>query len=247
LKENISMTSDNTKNTTADRLTERQSEALDIIRNFIDKKGYPPTIRELAKAMGISGPKGAKEYMDILERKGYIERAHQSSRALKIVNFKPRDKNSLPEDAEIEGKTTPPQWLRGIPIIGRVAAGEPITAIENIEGYFSPDNRKDDLFMLRVKGESMIDVHIAPDDMVLVRPQHYAESGDIVVALLNGEATVKRYKMGSGRGPEGMGAMLFPENRSMAPIVIEGEDDFSIVGKVVGVVRDMEGDLVVPE
>jgi len=241
------MTSDNKKITAADRLTERQSEALDIIQNFINKKGYPPTVRELAKAMGISGPKGAKEYMDILERKGYIERAHQISRALKIVDFKPRDKNNLPENPEIEGKITPPQWLRGIPVVGRVAAGEPIAAIENIEGYFSPDNRKDDLFMLKVKGESMIDAHITSGDMVLVRPQHNAESGDIVVALLNGEATVKRYKMGTGRGPEGMGAMLFPENRSMAPIVIEGEDDFSIVGKVVGVVRDMEGNLVVPE
>jgi repressor LexA len=225
-----------------ERLTDRQREALDIIRDFIEEEGYPPTVRELADTMGISGPKGAKEYMDILERKGYIERVHQSPRALKIIDLDPGD-----ESAEIEGATRPPRWLHSIPVIGRVAAGEPITAVENIEGYFSPDNRKDDLFMLRVRGESMIDVHIAHGDMVLVRPQRHADSGDIVVALLNGEATVKRYKMGSGRGPEGAGAMLFPENRDMKPIVVEGEDDFSIVGKVVGVVRDMEGNLVVPE
>lgn len=225
----------------AERLTNRQREALTIIRAFIEKKGYPPTVRELADTMGISGPKGAKEYMDILERKGYIERVHQSPRALKVVDLQDE------EGGEIEGATEPPRWLHGIPVVGRVAAGEPITAIENIEGYFSPDNRRDDLFMLRVTGNSMIDVHIAPGDMVLVRPQQYADSGDIVVALLNGEATVKRYKMGSGRGPEGAGAMLFPENRNIKPIVVEGEDDFSIVGKVVGVVRDMEGDLVVPE
>ncbi|MBN1573527.1 MAG: transcriptional repressor LexA [Deltaproteobacteria bacterium] len=243
------MTGSSTKNNPkgAGRLTDRQREALDIIRTFIDKEGYPPTVRELADTMGISGPKGAKEYMDILERKGYIERVHQSPRALKIVDLKPGDTGAASEGVEIEGATRPPLWLRDIPVIGRVAAGEPITAVENIEGYFSPDNRKDDLFMLRVRGESMIDVHIAPGDMVLVRPQQHAESGDIVVALLNGEATVKRYKMGSGRGPEGAGAMLFPENRDMKPIVVEGEDDFSIVGKVVGVVRDMEGDLVVPE
>ncbi len=237
-----SWTKNNPKGAGAGRLTDRQREALDIIRAFIDKEGYPPTVRELADTMGISGPKGAKEYMDILERKGYIERVHQSPRALKIVDLKPKDAGT-----GIEGATRPPRWIRDIPVIGRVAAGEPIAAVENIEGYFSPDNRKDDLFMLRVRGESMIDVHIAPGDMVLVRPQQHAESGDIVVALLNGEATVKRYKMGSGRGPEGSGAMLFPENRGMKPIVVEGEDDFSIVGKVVGVVRDMEGDLVVPE
>ncbi len=218
-----------------EELTERQKEALRVIRAHIRDKGYPPTVRELARAMRISGPKGAKKFMDILERKGHIERAHQSPRAVRLVS---------------EGA------FRGagndIPVVGRVAAGAPITAIENLEGYLSLGELRDGgegLFLLRINGDSMIGAHIAPGDMVLVRPQSAAESGDIVVVLIDGEATVKRYKLGPG------GVSLVPENPDMEPIAIKainGTDDedgisFSILGKVIGVVRDIEGGLVMPE
>ncbi|MBN1882636.1 MAG: transcriptional repressor LexA [Deltaproteobacteria bacterium] len=222
-----------------ERLTDRQQEALDFIRAYTEDRGYPPTMRELADGLGLSGPKGAKEYMDILERKGYIRREPESSRALTII-----------DGGRGEGDAGPGLFsrLEGIPVVGRVAAGMPITAVENIEGYFTLAGRRtDDLFMLRVSGDSMIEAHIAPGDMVLVNPLSRVENGDIVVALLDGEATVKRYKTSHRPGPEGSGVVLYPENRTMQPIFVDGGMDFSIVGKVVGVVRDMEGDLVMPE
>jgi repressor LexA len=209
-----------------EELTERQKEALRIIRAHIRDKGYPPTVRELARAMRISGPKGAKKFLDILERKGHIERVHQSSRAVRLIS------EGVPRGAGHD-----------IPVVGRVAAGAPITAIENLEGYLSLGEIRDDgdgLFLLRITGESMIGAHIASGDMVLVRPQPVADSGDIVVALIDGEATVKRYKIGQG------GVSLVPENPNMEPILINGTD-FSILGKVIGVLRDIEGGLVTPE
>ena len=221
------------------RLTDRQQEALDFIRAYIEERGYPPTMRELADGLGLSGPKGAKEYMDILERKGYIRREPESSRALTILDGGLDDRDAGPGVFS---------RLEGIPVVGRVAAGMPITAVENIEGYFTLAGRRDDdLFMLRVSGDSMIDAHIAPGDMVLVNPLSRVENGDIVVALLDGEATVKRYKTSHRPGPEGSGVVLYPENHTMQPIFVDGGMDFSIIGKVVGVVRDMEGDLVMPE
>jgi repressor LexA len=222
-----------------ERLTDRQQEALDFIREYIEDRGYPPTMRELADGLGLSGPKGAKEYMDILERKGYIRREPESSRALTITGAGREDHAA---GSNVFSR------LEGIPVVGRVAAGMPITAVENIEGYFTlAGRREDDLFMLRVSGESMIEAHIAPGDMVLVNRFSRVENGDIVVALLDGEATVKRYKASHRPGPEGSGVVLYPENQTMQPIFVDGGMDFSIIGKVVGVVRDMEGSLVMPE
>jgi repressor LexA len=207
-----------------EELTRRQREALDIITAHIEKRGYPPTVRELAEMLGISGPKGAKKFLDILEKKGYIERRPESSRAVRVI----------------AGGTA-----GGIPVVGRVAAGTPITAIENLEGYLSVkglrDGRDGERFLLRVTGESMIGAHIAPGDMVLVKSQGSAENGDIVVAMLNDEATIKRYRSGPG------GVSLVPEHPEMSPIAIDGGDSFFIVGKVVGVIRDLEGGLVIPE
>ena len=211
-------------------LTNRQREALDFIVAHVEKQGYPPTVRELASAMGISGPKGAKQFLDALAAKGYIERAQENARAIKVVA------------GGAAGRSP------GIPVVGRVAAGTPITAVENLDGYLSLGDlwgRRNEggLFLLTVKGDSMIGAHIADGDMVLVRPQATAESGDIVVALVDGEATVKRYKKDAD------GVTLFPENPAMEPIVFIGEaaSILSVVGKVVAVLRDLEGGLVVPE
>ena len=135
----------------------------------------------------------------------------------------------------------------GIPVVGRVAAGSPVTAVEDLEGYVSLSGGargKNDLFFLKVRGDSMIGAHIAPGDLVLVRPQQTAENGDIVVALIDDEATVKRYKKDAD------GVTLFPENpRHGADRLrrVRRPRSLPIVGKVVGVVRDLEGGLVVPE
>jgi repressor LexA len=212
-------------------LTKRQKEALDFVAAYTERHGYPPTVRELASALGISGPKGAKQFLDALASKGYIRREPENARAIRIVG-------------EGAGQGAPP----GIPVVGRVAAGRPITAVEDLEGYVSlygaaGARGSGGLFFLKVKGDSMIGAHIAPGDLVLVRPQEIAETGDIVVALIDGEATVKRYKKDAGS------VTLFPENAAMEPIVFVGEAAalLTVVGKVVGVVRDLEGGLVVPE
>jgi repressor LexA len=208
-------------------LTKRQKEALDFVAAYTERHGYPPTVRELASALGISGPKGAKQFLDALAAKGYIRREPENARAIRIV--------------EAGADDSPP----GIPVVGRVAAGSPVTAVENLEGYvsFSGPRSRSDLFFLKVRGDSMIGAHIAPGDLVLVRPQQAAENGDIVVALIDNEATVKRYKKDAGS------VTLFPENNAMEPIVFVGEAAafLTIVGKVVGVVRDLEGALVTPE
>lgn len=208
-------------------LTKRQKEALDFVTAYTGRHGYPPTVRELAAALGISGPKGAKQFLDALTAKGYIRREPENARAIRVV--------------EQEGGGRP----AGIPVVGRVAAGRPVTAVEDIEGYvsFSGARGTGDLFFLKVRGDSMIGAHIAPGDLVLVRPQQTAENGDIVVALIDNEATVKRYRRDAD------GVTLFPENPAMEPIVFVGEaaEFLTVVGKVVGVVRDLEGGLVMPE
>jgi repressor LexA len=211
-------------------LTKRQKEALDFVAAYTGRHGYPPTVRELAAALGISGPKGAKQFLDALASKGYIQREPENARAIRVV--------------EQQAAKSPP----GIPVVGRVAAGRPITAVEDLEGYFSLSGAsgargRSDLFFLKVRGDSMIGAHIAPGDLVLVRPQETAENGDIVVALIDGEATVKRYRRDAD------GVTLFPENPAMEPIVFVGEAAafLAVVGKVVGVVRDLEGGLVMPE
>ena len=208
-------------------LTKRQKEALDFVAAYTGRHGYPPTVRELATALGISGPKGAKQFLDALASKGYIQREPENARAIRVV--------------EQQAAGRPP----GIPVVGRVAAGRPVTAVEDLEGYVSLSGARgaNGLFFLKVRGDSMIGAHIAPGDLVLVRPQETAENGDIVVALIDGEATVKRYKKDAD------GVTLFPENPAMEPIVFVGEaaQFLSLVGKVVGVVRDLEGGLVRPE
>ncbi len=211
-------------------LTKRQKEALDFVAAYTERHGYPPTVRELASALGISGPKGAKQFLDALSAKGYIRREPENARAIRVVEHGAAGRSP------------------GIPVIGRVAAGRPVTAVEDLEGYFSLSNAagardRKDLFFLKVRGDSMIGAHIAPGDLVLVRPQQTAENGDIVVALIDDEATVKRYKKDAD------GVTLFPENPAMEPIVFVGEAAalLAVIGKVVGVVRDLEGGLVRPE
>ena len=203
------------------RLTERQQEVLGFIQEFSEAHGVPPTVREIGGRFHVT-PRAAFDHLRALERKGYLRRrstAGRSSRALTLA--------------------VPRSTAREVPILGRIAAGAPLLAEENREGALPLDpawigGRGDDVFGLRVRGESMINAHIVEGDLVLVRRQDHAQSGDIVVALVDGEATVKRF------GRDGGAVLLRPEHPTMAPIVIrEGEKDVRILGKVVGLVRGL--------
>jgi repressor LexA len=192
-------------------LTKKQEKIFDFIREQIHQFGYPPTVREVGTAFSIS-EKGAHDHLNAIEKKGYIKRAPGKPRAIEIVGS---------------------QSAVDVPIVGRVAAGTPLLASQNIEGSLplSHDMVKDDTcFALRVKGSSMVNAGIFENDFVVVRAQDYADSGDIVVALLDDEATVKRFY------PEGGQIRLQPENPAMKPIIV---DTVKVLGKVVGLFRQM--------
>ena len=206
-------------------MTDRQREVLDFIRTFGERHGVPPTVREIGERFGFTA-RAAFDHLRALERKGMLERRVTGKRASRTLILPSHKGARRPEPA-------------GIPVVGRIAAGAPITAVENHEDTIPlrPDwlgTGGQDVFALRVRGESMIGAHIVDGDLVLVRKQETAGSGDIVAAMVDGEATVKRF------GREGGAVVLRPEHPTMRPIVIEpGRGDFRILGKVVGIVRQM--------
>jgi len=190
-------------------MNERAREILQFIRTFTRERGYPPTIREIGKSFGISSTNGVRYHLAILEREGRLSRRSRISR----------------------GTTTSADV---IPILGRVAAGEPVLAEQNFEGNLEPSQIFGDphgLFALRVRGDSMIEAGIFSGDYVIVRQQDRASSGDMVVALLDDEATVKYYR------PREERVELVPANAKYAPIVVEPGAEFRILGIVRGVVR----------
>jgi repressor LexA len=198
-------------------LTRKQDRVFEFIRKHVQDTGYPPTVREIGMNFGIS-EKGAYDHLNAIEKKGYIRRMPKKPRAIEILEFVPQ---KLPQTA-VE-----------VPIVGRVAAGEPILASENVEGTLPVPRevvKEDTCFALRVNGKSMIEAGIFEGDLVIVRSQNYADTGDIVVALLDEEATVKRFFRDGNR------IRLQPENSVMAPIIV---DDAQILGKVVGLFRRM--------
>ncbi len=202
------------------KLTLTQERVFVFMKNFLREKGFPPTLREIASHFGLKGPKGPQKTLGILERKGYLRRVPGGSRAIEILGV----------------PTTRGQTL-SVPIVGRVTAGEPILAIENIEGYINFDRSlvsSEDVFLLRVHGDSMIDAHIQDGDFALVRPQQNAENGEIVVALIEDEATIKRIFKKRDL------IRLEPANPRMEPLVVKrGEKRVTIVGKVVGIFRKL--------
>jgi repressor LexA len=206
-------------------MTHRQREVLDFIRTFGERHGVPPTVREIGEKFGFTA-RAAFDHLRALERKGMLERRVTGKRASRTLILPSHKGARRPEPA-------------GIPVVGRIAAGTPITAVENHEDILPlrPEwlgTGGQDVFALRVRGESMIGAHIVDGDLVLVRKQETAGSGDIVAAMLDGEATVKRF------GREGGAVVLRPEHPTMKPIVVEpGRGDFRILGKVVGIVRQM--------
>jgi len=194
-------------------LTARQKAILDFIERAINKRGYPPTLREIAGHFGMVGTRGAQKHLAAIEKKGYLRKG-SGARALELLGRGPS---------------------RSVPILGKVAAGKPILAQENLLGSLMVDSsiaRWKDLFLLKVQGASMKGAGILEGDFVLVRPQADADSGEIVVAMVDGEVTVKRLVRKRGM------LILMPGNPDFEPIVItEKADSFRILGKVVTLIR----------
>jgi len=226
-----------------EKLTQTQEKALNFLREFLGEKGFPPTLREIASHFGLKGPKGPQKTLHILERKGYIRKTPGGSRAIEIL--KPQigrlrtamvqgRRSGLLYEKNVGSASVPTVSL---PIVGRVTAGDPILAIENIEGYVNFDRNlvsSEDVFLLRVKGDSMIDAHIQDGDFALVKPQKDAENGEIIVALIDDEATIKRIFKKRDL------IRLEPANPNMEPIVVKkGEKRITIIGKVIGIFRKM--------
>ena len=200
-----------------ENLTPRQQQTLDFIIGNIDSNGYPPTLREIAIHLSVKGNVSVISYLDALERKGFIRRDAGNSRGI-ILNRDPQ-----PDCSQI-------------PIVGQVRAGSLSLAVEDIEGYYAIETMqlKGGTFFLRVKGDSMIDDSIIDGDLALIRPQKTAKNGDIVVAMLEGEATLKRYYR------EADHIRLQPRNSNMEPIIISADKELYIVGRIVKIVRDID-------
>ncbi len=200
-------------------LTDRQREVLDFISDSIRKRGYPPTLREIGSHFGIRSTNGVNDHLRALEKKGFLHREDLKSRALRPL---------VPDDDYVD-----------VPVLGKVAAGQPLLAVQNyedtvkIDRFFIGQNRE--VFALRVKGESMIEAGIFDGDYVFIRKQLLASPGEIVVAMIDGEATVKRYY------PEGDTLRFQPANAAMAPIIVRKRDfrSVNLLGVVIGVYRKM--------
>ncbi|SFG61068.1 repressor LexA [Halobacillus alkaliphilus] len=202
------------------KLSKRQQEILDFIKEQVIMKGYPPSVREIGQSVGLASSSTVHGHLSRLEKKGYIRRDPTKPRAIEVIE--------LEEDHSI-----PRSEASYAPVIGKVTAGYPITAVENIEEYVPlPDSlagTDDNTFVLVVQGESMIEAGILDGDMVIVRQQQTAQNGDIVVAMTEDEeATVKRFFK------ERNHIRLQPENATMEPIILS---DVSILGRVVGLYR----------
>lgn len=202
-------------------LTDRQKEILGFIQEYVEINNFPPTYREIGQKFKIVSTFGVKRHIDALVKKGYLNSSNNLSRTLSLVI----NNNPIKRDSTyIE-----------IPVVGRVAAGQPILAQENIEGNFVIDKNflrsRTECFGLKVKGDSMINAGIMEGDLVIIQPQKEAVNGDIIVALINDEATMKRLSIIDGK------IYLIPENENYEPIIIENNEEFSIIGKVIGVFR----------
>jgi repressor LexA len=216
-----------------EELTPTQEKVFNFLNDYLREKGFPPTLREIASHFGLRGPKAPQKTLSILERKKYIRKVPGGSRAIEIIGSMGGRRGGLPYKVGFVESATGPTFP--IPIVGRVRAGDPILAIENIEGYIHLDRNlvsSGDVFLLRVQGDSMIDAHIQDGDFALVKPQPNAENGDIVVALIEDEATIKRIFKKRDL------IRLEPANPKIEPIVVKkGEKKVTIVGKVVGIFR----------
>jgi repressor LexA len=204
-------------------LTTRQFKILEAIKKAVDTQGYPPTMRELCAASGLTSTASVSYQLESLEKKGFIRRDPTRGRAIEVL---------MPEDKSAENSISLDK-TKYIPLVGRIAAGGPITAEQEIEETFPlPESivGSGDLFMLRVVGESMIDAAICDGDYVVIRAQKDCNNGEIVAAMIDGEATVKTFSRKNGH------IWLLPANDNFAPI--DG-DQCEILGKVTAVMRSL--------
>ncbi len=198
------------------KISSKQQEILDCIKESILSKGYPPSVREICDMVKLKSTSSVHSHLETLEKNGYIRRDPTKPRTIEILD----------DDFNLTRRE-----LVNVPIIGQVAAGQPILAVENIDGYFPlpPEYlHNKSSFMLRVKGESMVNVGIFDGDLILVEEQQTAMNNEIVVALVDDSATVKRFFKEDGH------YRLQPENDYMDPIIV---DEVSILGKVIGLFR----------
>lgn len=202
------------------KISSKQQEIIEFIKSEINRKGYPPSVREIGKAVGLKSTSTVHGHLSRLEKKGYIRRDPTKPRAIEVLNNDTKEYNDVIK----------------LPVIGRVTAGSPILAVENIDEYYSIPRDlvagyEGESFILKVRGESMINAGILDGDYIVVRRQSFADNGDIIVALIGDEATVKRFFKESDH------IRLQPENASMKPIIV---DDVVVLGKVVGVIRKLK-------
>ncbi|KSU62623.1 XRE family transcriptional regulator [[Bacillus] enclensis] len=203
------------------KLSKRQQDILQYIKVSVKEKGYPPSVREIGEAVGLASSSTVHGHLARLESKGLIRRDPTKPRAIEIL--------------DLEEDTIPRQKVVNVPLIGKVTAGQPITAVENVEEFFPLPERlapsDEQVFMLEIMGDSMIEAGILDGDFVIVRQQQTANNGDIVVAMTEeDEATVKRFFK------EKDYVRLQPENSTMGPIILR---NVSILGKVIGVYRQV--------
>ena len=205
-------------------LTDKQERILNFIVEYVSDKGYPPSIREIGNHFNISSLRGVTVHLDALERKGMIKRL-STSRSITVIGK--------------TGATAPKAHVAFVPLVGTIAAGVPITAMQNVEAHIPIPQEMvksgDNIFALQVKGDSMIGAHIMPRDFVLVKEQRTADNGDLVAFRIEDEATVKHIEYTK----EG-GIRLIASNPEYAPIEVKREDS-AIIGKVIGLIRNYEG------
>ena len=198
------------------RITQKQSEILEYIKSQILNKGYPPSVRDICQAVNLKSTSSVHAHLESLEKNGYIRRDPTKSRTIEII-----DDNFNLSRREVVN----------IPLLGQVAAGQPLLAVENITEHFPIPSEympRGEVFMLKVKGDSMINMGIYEGDQIIVRKQNTASNGEVIVALVDDSATVKRFYKENGH------IRLQPENDFMDPIIV---DDCEILGKVIGLIR----------
>jgi repressor LexA len=196
-------------------LTQRQKQIYEFIRETIESRGYPPTVREIGKAFNIESPNGVMCHLNALVKKGMITRKGQEARAMQLTDYRR------------------PSTIAELPLLGKVAAGTPIPAVEEVGERLNLADLliRPDHIALRVRGRSMIEDHIDDGDYVVIRKQETAENGERVVAMVDDEVTLKRFYQEKNR------IVLHPSNGDMEPIVVDKDSDTRIIGLLVGVVR----------
>ncbi len=198
------------------KISNKQKEILEYLKSQIINKGYPPSVREICEAVKLKSTSSVHSHLETLEKNGYIRRDPSKPRAIEIID----DEFNLTR-----------RELVNVPIVGTITAGQPILAVENVESYFPIPSEfmpNSDTFMLKVKGDSMINAGIFDQDKILVKKQAHAKNGDYVVALLDDEVTVKTFYKENGQ------FRLQPENNSLEPIIVQ---DLQILGIVIGLFR----------